>query len=144
MQSWVYPARMEFHADNGAGASNWLVSFPDLPECITEGSDLKDAEQQAADALNTWIAYCLKHGRNFAPPRTAEAGEVAVGLDPALAARAALALMMTERGVSRSALAAKLGRDERAVGRMLRPGRRGLDAVLQALAALGAQPILSV
>ena len=144
MQRWAYPALIEHHADNGAGAPNWIVTFPDLPECLTEGFSPQDAEHQAADALATWVAYWLEHGLSFATPRPAKAGEVAVALEPALAARAALSNLMAEQGLSSATLAAKLGRDEKAVGRLLRPKGASLDAVLRALAALGAQPILSV
>ena len=142
MQSWTYPARIERHDDGGA--TTWLATFPDLPECVTEGSDQADAERQAAAALATWVAFCLKAGKPGSAPRTAGKGEVAVSLEPALAARVALAGLMAEQGLSKVALAARMGKDEKAVRRMLEPKGATLDAVLQALRAVGARPVLSV
>lgn len=143
MQSWTYPARIEHHGVE-AGGPTWLVTFPDLPECITEGPTPQDAADQAVDALATTVAAYLERGKALPSPRRAIDGEVAITLEPALAARAALATIMAEQGVTKGALAAKLGRDERSIGRLLRPRGATLDAVLQALEVLGARPVLSV
>ena len=46
MPSYVYPA--VFHPDTKEGG--YLITFPDLPGCITEGKDLDEALYMAQDA----------------------------------------------------------------------------------------------
>ena len=143
MQSWTYPARIERH-DTDTGAPTWIVTFADLPECITEGASAEDAAHQAVDALATAVAFYLEHGKPVPPPRAAGKGEVSVTLEPALAARAALASIMADQGMTKVALAAKLGKDEKTVRQLLQPRGASMDAVLRALQAVGARPVLSV
>ncbi len=78
------------------------------------------------------------------PPRPAAEGEHAIPLDPTTAARAALAETMRAQKVSNVALAAKLDKSEGASRRLV-DGRTGvkIGTVLEALAALGARPVLS-
>ena len=46
MKKLFYPA--VFHKAEEGGV--W-ISFPDLPECMTQGDDLQEAYEMAADAL---------------------------------------------------------------------------------------------
>ncbi|MGN0763053.1 MAG: type II toxin-antitoxin system HicB family antitoxin [Aristaeellaceae bacterium] len=46
----VYPAVFERFNNGGYG-----VRFPDLPGCVTTGSNLADALSMAEDAANLWI-----------------------------------------------------------------------------------------
>ena len=46
MKKVFYPAI--FHAAEEGG---YWVTFPDIPECITEGDDMEEAYQMAVDAL---------------------------------------------------------------------------------------------
>ena len=52
MQSFQYPA--VFARDKESGG--FVITFPDLPEAITQGEDLPDAIEQAADCLEE--SYC--------------------------------------------------------------------------------------
>ena len=51
---------------------------------------------------------------------------------------------MADQGLTKVALAARLGKDEKAVRRMLEPKGASLDMVFSALRAVGARPMLSV
>ena len=91
----VYPARLR-----RTGPDEIVVSFRDLPECLTSGADETEALTEAADALDVAIA-----GRIVYPPadgdpiptpsvRRAEEHDVAVPADTA--ARVALMLAVRE------------------------------------------------
>ena len=43
-----YPARLKAQAEGG-----YVVTFPDIPEAITQGEDVEDALRHAADALES-------------------------------------------------------------------------------------------
>ena len=91
----VYPARLR-----RTGPDEVVVSFRDLPECLTSGANETEALLEAADALDVAIA-----GRIVYPPadgdpipapsaRRADEHDVAVSADSA--ARAALMLAVRE------------------------------------------------
>ena len=47
MRNFVYPAILTPDEQDGG----FVVTFPDVPEAITQGEDVTDALQQAADCL---------------------------------------------------------------------------------------------
>ncbi len=57
MAQYVYPA--VFHPDEKEGG--FFITFPDLPGCMTEGSDMKEALFMAQDALEMWLAGAEDH-----------------------------------------------------------------------------------
>lgn len=50
MKKLFYPALYHKAAEGG-----FWVSFPDFPECLTQGDDMQDAYEMAADALGIAI-----------------------------------------------------------------------------------------
>lgn len=50
MDTYIYPAIFEPCEESG-----YTVTFPDLPGCITEGDNLKEAMYMAKDALELYI-----------------------------------------------------------------------------------------
>ena len=130
---FVYPARLRPDS-----TGELIVSFRDLPECLTSGSDETEALAEAADALEEAIAGRMNRVDCIPVPSQRCAGEHLVAVPPETAAKAALAIALRETGVSREALAARLGIDEKAVSRMLDPRRRtSTNRIHQALWALG-------
>ncbi len=73
MKKFFYPAL--FHiAENGS----FRVSFPDIPECHTQGEDLAQAYEMAVEALGQALADYEKGGRPFpasSDPRAVEGGQ---------------------------------------------------------------------
>ena len=57
MNKLFYPAI--FHT---AEESGFWVSFPDLPECLTEGDDMQDAYEMAVEALGLCLTERNKDG----------------------------------------------------------------------------------
>ncbi len=58
------------HKDQG---SDYGVSFPDLPGCITAGKDLDDARAMAEEALTLHIEGLLEDGEAVPAPSSLEA-----------------------------------------------------------------------
>lgn len=56
MNKLFYPA--VFHEAEEGG---FWVSFPDIPECLTEGDDMQQAYEMAVDALGLSVAYMEEH-----------------------------------------------------------------------------------
>ena len=56
MKNYYYPAI--FHHDENGG---YWISFPDFPECLTQGEDMDDAYRMAVDAIGLCIDERLKN-----------------------------------------------------------------------------------
>lgn len=63
MNKLFYPAI--FHT---AEESGFWVSFPDLPECLTEGDDMQDAYEMAVEALGLCLTERKKDGEVIPDP----------------------------------------------------------------------------
>lgn len=95
-----------------------LVSFPDIPEALTEGLTEAEALADARDCLIAALGGYV--GERRAVPRPSPAhGRSLVALPALVAAKIALYAAMHAQGVSNTALAARLGLSEGAVRRLL-------------------------
>ncbi len=137
---FIYPARLERHSEGEI-----VVSFRDVPWCHTSGEDEAEALSEAEDALEEAIAGCINRGESIPAPSPPLPGERLVALPIDMAAKAALVMAFRASGLSRVALAKRLGVHDRVVRRMLDP-RHGTSAgrINDALKALGAEAALEV
>jgi antitoxin HicB len=137
---FVYPAELR-----RTGPDEIVVSFRDLPECLTSGTDEAEALAEAADALEEAVAGRIDDDEPIPLPSACRPGEYHVAVPPGTAAKAALALAFRDSGLSRSALARQLGVDEKVVRRMLDP-RHGtsVSRINDALRLLGREAVLVV
>lgn len=137
----TYPAAFEL--DRKAG---YTVTFPDLPEAITQGETLEDAMEMAEDVLSMAVQYRMKHGEHLPRPSKRYARSIRyVALPVPQAARAALYLAMQATGVNSGELAQRLGKTESAVTRLFdlrRPAK--LEDIEAAFRALGQRLVLGV
>ena len=138
MQTWTFPAVFDRHADGEI-----VVGFPDIPGVSTGAYDLDEARNLAEHALEEAILFLIESGQPIPAPRGAGPGEEAVTLAPAAAARAMLVRAMAEQNLTKVGLAARLGKDEKAVRRMLSRKGASLDQVFDALRELGEKVALS-
>lgn len=60
MNTFFYPA--VFHADDAGG---YWISFPDFPECITQGDSVDQAYKMAVEALGICIDDKLRNDENL-------------------------------------------------------------------------------
>ena len=104
---FIYPANLSVAAPDEV-----VVSFRDLPECLTSGADTEDALSAAADALEEALAGRIDDGEPIPTPSVAEPGDYSVAVPPGMAAKAALAIAFRESGLTGVAFAAVLGIDE--------------------------------
>ncbi len=136
-----YPAGVR-RETNG---SFYLVRFPDLPEALTDGRNLEEALKEAVDCLGEALAGRIVRGDNIPEPSdsTRIKRRIPVPLD--LAPKVALYMEMRKQGVSKSALARRLGCRETVVRRLLDPKHHSkADRLQTALKALGVEVVVSI
>lgn len=61
------PYRMELVEDPEEGG--WVVSYPDLPGCLTSGATVEAAIGNARDAKRAWLEAAMECGVAIAEPR---------------------------------------------------------------------------
>ncbi len=137
---FIYPALLEH-----IGAREVVVSFRDLPECLTSGVDDAEALVQAQDALEEAIAGRIDDGDPVPTPSAPENGERLVAVPADMAAKAAFVLAFRDSGLSRVSLAQRLGADEKSVRRMLDPRHKtAASRINRALRMLGRELVVEV
>ena len=135
---FAYPARLD-------GDGPIQVRFRDIPEALTGGDGRADALWQAGDCLEEAVAAYIASGRDIPAPSRRGKGEVLVPLPPVMAAKAALHQTLKEAGLSKAALAGRLGCEHKEVRRMLDPKHpTKIPALHRALAVLGKAIVLEV
>jgi antitoxin HicB len=138
MKTYAYAAVFEPTEREGG----FVVTFPDIPEAITEGDDMADARAQAADALGVALLTYLEMGR--ALPEPAATGHM-VAPEPEVAAKIAVIETFRTAGISRSELARRIGKDEKEARRLLDPDTATkLPMLKAALAAMGQRLVIGL
>ena len=119
------------------------VRCRDLPEILTAGATRAEASDMAADALEVAIAGRIEDEDVVPVPSKQRKNEHLVALSAQLAAKVAVYRAWRRAGISKVALAKKLGIAEGEARRILDP-RYGtkLDRIEAALAALGHRLII--
>ena len=137
----VYPARLR----RDHPYDDVVVSFRDLPECLTSGEDEAEALLEARDALEEAIAGRINRRGYIPNPSQRKRGEYLVAVPPNTAAKAAVAIALERSGISKAALARKLSIHERGVDRILDPRFPANTAMIDhALLALGSEIVVEV
>jgi len=128
-----YPARLKPQAEGG-----YVVTFPDIPEAITQGEDVEDALKHAADALESALEFYFEARRPVPPPSKPKRGQKLVELPLSVAAKVLLLNEMLRQKVRPAALARRLGTTPQDVNRLtnIRHASK-IDGVDNALRALG-------
>ncbi len=133
-----YPAR--FHPDRSGEIT---VSFRDFPECLTSGTDESSALAEARDALEEAVAGRIDDDEPIPAPSRRRAGKQYIAVPPDMAAKAAFALAFRDSGLSRLAIARRLGVNEKVVRRMLDPRHHtAANRIHKALRSLGRELIV--
>ncbi|MBV7418432.1 type II toxin-antitoxin system HicB family antitoxin [Comamonas sp. CMM03] len=135
-----YPARFD-PADEGG----YNVSFRDIPEAITQGDDLAEAEAMARDALVTAMEFYFESGRPVPAPSKPAKGERIVELPPSVAAKVALLNARLASGARPADVARAMGIKPPEMSRIFDfTHATKIDTVAAALAAMGYELELSV
>ena len=68
MNELGYPCSITIlRAEEGGG---YLIEFPDLPGCISDGETIGEAIANGADAISCWIETAKQHGDEIPQPRS--------------------------------------------------------------------------
>lgn len=133
-QRLVWPVRLQRQEDGSV-----LVSFPDIPEALTEGPTEAGALIEAGDCLIAALGGYVAERRAIPRPSAAR-GRPVVALPVLVAAKIALYAAMRAQEVSNTALAGRLGLTEGAVRRLVDLDHRShigqIEAALQELGQL--------
>jgi antitoxin HicB len=140
MRSYIYRAEFERGSRRG-----YVVSFPDVPEAITQGRDMTDARAMAEDALGLALLTYVERGMALPKPRGRGRGLIEIAVAPDVAAKLAVLEAFKDAGISKSELARRIDKDEKEVRRILdarHPTK--LPALTAALRALGKRLVVGV
>src|SRR6266581_4713715 len=133
MRSYVYRAQFERGTQRGH-----IVSFPDVPEAITQGRDMADARAMAEEALGLALLSYPERGLPLPKARAKGKGLTLVTVAPGVAAKLAVLEAFSSAGIGKSELGRRMGKDEKEVRRILDPKHpTKLPAMVEALRALG-------
>jgi antitoxin HicB len=123
---------MEPQLDGG-----FTVTFPDVPEAITEGDNETQARLRAEDALVAALSFYTDDGKALPTPSAAQ-GRPLARVPPLVAAKLALHDAVLAAGISNVELGRQLGVDEKAVRRLRDPLHRShIGQIEAALRVLG-------
>lgn len=64
------PYKMEIEPDSDEGG--FVVSFPELPGCISSGGDIQEAVSNAKDAQKAWLEAAIEDGISINEPLPVE------------------------------------------------------------------------
>ncbi len=100
--------------------NGFVVTFPDIPEAITDGDSETEAMEYAADAIVTAFTEYIKRRRAIPPASKARGKDMRTVLLPALEeAKIRLYEAMREAGVRKADLARRMGWQKSQVDRLL-------------------------
>ena len=136
---YAYPFDMDPQREGG-----FAVTFPDVPEAITEGDTEAEVRERAEDALVTALSFYTDAAQALPRPSPARNRTVAV-VPPLVAAKLALHDAMLAAAISNVELGRRLGLEEKAVRRLRDPLHRShIGAIEAALRLLGKRLVVDV
>ena len=141
MRTFTYPAIFE----PGQTPGVIVVTFPDVPEAISQGDDEADAREMGSDALGVALLSILSMQRPLPKASRPRPGQIALTVDPVLSAKIAVLEAFQDAGITQAELAKRLGKDAKEIRRILDPDHATkIPALVAALAALGRRLVVGV
>lgn len=135
-----YPVHLETAEEGG-----FVVTFPNVPEAITQGEDEGEALLRAADALETALSFYTDAGRDLPRAGKVKRGQRAVRPSALVCIKLSIYQTMRDEGVKKSELARRLGWHMPQVDRLLDLNHASrLDQAEAALTSLGHRLEVSV
>jgi len=141
MKAYAYRALFE----TGGRRGNVVITFPDVPEAITQGRGEAYARRMAEEALGLVLLNYLERGKPLPKPRAKSRKLVEIAVAPDVAAKLAVLEAFAAAGITKSELARRIGKDEKEIRRILDPRHpTKLPALVVALRALGKRLVVGV
>jgi len=110
-----YPVTLTPDPDDGG----FVVTFPDLPEAVTQGETVAGALEEAQGALEAALEYRVREGLEIPAPSAPALGQPVAVPPIGTALKAALHLAMREADINKSELARRMDLDEKEARRIL-------------------------
>ncbi|WP_072100621.1 type II toxin-antitoxin system HicB family antitoxin [Yersinia rohdei] len=125
----TYPVKLQKDGDG------YFVSFPDIPEALTQGDTKEEALEMARDALVTAFEFYFEDNRPV--PLPSGLGDDFVSVPASVWAKVLLLNAMLETGITNAELARRMGLKPQEVQRIVTLGHNTkIDTIEAALAAL--------
>jgi len=141
MKEYTYRAQFE----PGDRRGTIVVTFPDVPEVVTQGRGRADARTMAEEALGLVLLNYLERGKPLPKPRAKGRDLVDISVAPDVAAKLTVLESFAAAGITKTELARRIGKDEKEVRRILDPKHpTKLPALTAALRALGKRLVVGV
>jgi len=118
----------------------YLVEFPDLPGCLTEGDTINDAVRNAKEALSGWLYAAVKAGDEIPEPKGHKGHQHRL-IEPDLDVAVPLILIMARKrkGFTQADMANSLNITQQAYRKLEIPGKSnpGIKTLSRLLDKLG-------
>ena len=117
---------------------HFLVSFPDIPEALTQGKSEEEALAMAAEALETALDFYFEQPREVPEPSHINRGGKCVELPASLSAKVLLLNEMIRQQVRPAELARRLNTTPQEINRLTNLHHTSkIDGIAGAMKALG-------
>ena len=124
---------------------SFLVSFPDIPEALTDGMTKDEALAEAVDCLTAALGGYINDRRDVPEPSLPKKDQHTVVVPPLVSAKLALYQAIREAQITRVALGKRLGVSEGAIRRLLDLDHKShIGQVDAALSILGKRLVVEV
>ena len=136
MIRFTYPAVFTPDEDDGG----FVVTFPDVPQALTQGDTVGECLAEAVDCLEEAIAAYISEGLEIPAPSKVTKGQHLIRLPGLMALKAALHMAIQESHSSNTVLSRQLNVNEKEVRRWRDPHHgTKLPTMERALSVLGKQ-----
>lgn len=131
--------KVQYQAKIIRDRGSYVVEFPDLPGCLTEGDTVEDALANAREALTGWLAASFDRGFQVPRPRSHRGNHLyPVAPAPYVVIPMALRWLREDQGLDQAAVAKRLKVSPQAYQRLEHPGKcnptlKHLQSVIRAL-----------
>lgn len=117
-------------------SGEYLVEFPDLPGCLTEGGSIDDALREAREAMTGWLFALIKAGEEVPEPGK-YTGRSFHLITPEIEVAIPLAVIRARkaRGLTQQQVAEAMGISQQAFRKLEIPGKS--NPTIKTLARLG-------
>ena len=137
---FAYPAKLVKGKDG-----RYLITFPDIPEALTDGATEEEALREAVDCLSEALMARIADKEDVPLPSEVKRGQYQVAAEPTVALKAALYTINREKGITAAEMARRLGVDHKEVRRLLDPHHTSkLPRLKEALASVGYEVAIAV
>ena len=137
---YVYPCDVVLDEEErmATGREAYTVTFPDVYGATTGGWSWEEALENAEDALVAALGSHYYFKQDLPLPSAVKEGQQPIPLRPVAAAKVALNTAMRKRGMTKVALAEKLGITESAVRKLCNPDHHShMSTIERALKVVG-------